>query len=579
MSMEPDEEQSRAVRHEQGILLVTGPPGSGKTTLLRERFARLVESGVDPERVALFALNRRAAREARDHLIRRLKRSLPDLPVSTVHGFAFRAVGSHFRELGYDVPPQVLSAPEQYAVVRELLAGEKQDDWPRFHHLLQVPGFARQLADFVLRSQERLLDPDDLDALVDRSGMEEYKEVAAFYRRYLEALSTAGQVDFATLLYQAVSLLERGSGGRFDHVLVDDYQDATHATEGILKILAGAARSVVIAADPAGHVFSYRGGSLEPLERIRESLGSFEELLLSRSYRLAENAAVLAHLDPAEPSAPRTAPMEARLFAHSGEEMEAVAHELLRARVEDDLPWEAQAVILRRYGGSLTGLRHALARHGIPFVVVAEEAAVATEPANRPVIDLLRYAFRPENRTDLLEAVLGSPVVGLDPHALRRLRREARRRDVSLIELGERGSESLPSDLQDAVDRFRGILTELTGTLRERGPDAIFFWLWSELPWFRELVRSDDGRRDLDALSALGNVLSRFVERRPGSTVEDYLDTLDAAEFGPDPWVLPEERHPHAVRVLSAHRAQGAEFALALVPVPHAGRGGKLVDF
>jgi superfamily I DNA/RNA helicase len=566
MSMEPDVEQSRVLEHEHGILLVTGPPGSGKTSLLHERFARLVESGVDPERVALFVLNRRAARDGRDRLIRRLERSLPDLPVSTVHGFAFRTVGNHFKELGYEAPPQVLSAPEQYAVVRELLAGEKPEDWPRFHHLLHVPGFARQVADFVLRSQERLLDPDELENLVRRSGLEEYREVAAFYRRYLEALSTAGQADFATLLYQAVSVLERGSGERFDHVMVDDYQDATHATEGILRMFAGAARSVVIAADPGGHVFSYRGGSLEPLRRVREQLGSFGEVVLARSYRLADGVRALAHLDPSDASATATTTVEARLFAHPGEEMEAVAHELLRARVEDDLPWETQAVILRRYGDYLTGLRHALARHGVPFVIVAEAAAVATEPANRPVIDLLRYVFRPGSRADLLESVLGSPVVGLDPHALRRLRREARLRDVSLMELVERGSDALPADLQAAIERFRETLAELEGPLRKRGPDEIFFWLWSELPWFRELVRSDNGRRDLDALSALGNVLSRFVERRPGSTVEDYLDTLDAAEFGPDPWVPPEERHPHAVRVISAHRAQGVEFRLALVP-------------
>jgi superfamily I DNA/RNA helicase len=564
--MEPDSEQSRVLDHEHGMLLVSGPPGSGKTALLRERFARLVESGVDPERVALFALNRRAAREARDHLIRRLKRSLPDLPVSTVHGFAFRALGSHFRELGYDSPPQVLSAPEQYAVVRELLASENRSDWPRFHHLLEVPGFARQVADFVLRSQERLLDPESLDELVSQTGMDEYGEVARFYRRYLEALSTAGQVDFATLLFQAVSLLERGSGARFEHVMVDDYQDATHATEGILKVLAGAARSVVIAADPAGHVFSYRGGSLEPLQRIRERFGALDHVQLSKSYRMGEGAAALAHLDPAKPPASTTAGIEARLFAHPGEEMEAVAHELLRARVENDLPWESQVVILRRYGEYLTGLRHALARHGIPFVVVAEEAAVATEPANRPVIDLLRYAFRPQSREDLLESVLASPIGGLDPHALRRLRREARKRDVTLLELMELGSEPLPADLQGPVERFRRVLAQLTGPQHDRGPDAIFFWLWSELPWFRELVRSNDGRRDLDALSALGNVLSRFVERRPGSTMEDYLDTLDAAEFGPDPWVPPEERHPHAVRVISAHRAQGVEFEQALVP-------------
>src|SRR5438105_14503965 len=78
--------------HREGSLLVTGPPGSGKTTLLRERFARLVEDGVDPERVALLTLSRRGARDAREWVIRRLSRSVGDLPVFTVHGYAYRAI-------------------------------------------------------------------------------------------------------------------------------------------------------------------------------------------------------------------------------------------------------------------------------------------------------------------------------------------------------------------------------------------------------------------------------------------------------------------------------------------------------
>jgi superfamily I DNA/RNA helicase/RecB family exonuclease len=571
----PDPEQARVLDLARGTLLVTGPPGSGKTTLLRERFARLVETGVPPERLVLLTLNRRAAREAREWLLNRLRRSVPDLPVYTAHGWAFRILGRRFGDLGYDHPPQVLSAPEQYAVVRKMLREDSPDRWTRFAELLTIRGFAREVADFCLRAQERLLEVDDLDALVARSGRDEYGEIAGFYRRYLGALTAAGQCDFAGLLRLAVALLGRGIGeeDRFDHVLVDDYQDATLATEGIVRALGAAAHSVVVAADPNGHVFSYRGGTLEPLARAREVLGATDQVTLPRSQRLGSGAAALAALeDPAAPPAAEPPPaVDARVFAHPGEEVEAVAHELLRSRVEDDVAWEEMAVILRRYGEYLTALRHALTRHGVPFVIVAEASAVATEPANRQVIDLFRFAFREEGRGELVDRVLTSSLVGLDPHGLRRLRREARVRDMPLLELVSTGDLArLPDDLHAAVDGLRALVAQMPRVAEERGPDGLFFWLWSQseaLPHFRSLVSSAErGRdRDLDALAALGDVLSNFVERRPGATIQDYLDTLEAAEFGSDPWILPEERHPHAVRIVSAHRAHGIEVEVALV--------------
>ncbi len=587
LTLDPDPDQRQVLAHDRGSLLVTGPPGSGKTTLLQERFARLVEAGSAPDRVALLVLNRRGALEARDHLVRRLARSLPELPVFTAHGFAFRVVGRRFDDLGYSEPPQVLSAPEQYAVVRRMLRDEPPEGWPQLGHLLGVGGFAQQVADFVLRAQERLLDPNDLDAVVEKSGRTEHRGIAGFYRRYLDALRNEGRIDFAGLLHRTVRLLEQdlSEAEAFDHVLVDDYQDATFATEGVIRALGRATTSMVVAADPAGHVFSYRGGSLEPLQHLGQTLGGLQTLQLKTSHRLGAAAGVLAPLDdPAAPDATAPPALEARVFAHPGEEADAAADALLKWRVDEDVPWDGMAVIVRRYGAYLTALRHALARHRVPFVVVAEAAAVATEPANRPVIDLFRYTFREAQRPELLERLLLSPVVGIDPHALRQLRRRARMAEQTLLDVVDGDEEDLPEATLEPVRGFRRLIRELPEVAAADGPDGAFFWLWSAVPHFARMVESGGPRRDLDALAALGEVLAGFVERRPGATVEDYLDTLDAAEFGPDPWTPPEERHPDAVRVVSAHRAHGMQFEAAVVmgclegEFPSLGRPEPVVD-
>ena len=577
----------RVLAHSAGVLLATGPPGVGKTRGLVERFARLIEGGADPECVVLLVLNRRAAREAREQLLKRLNRSLPALNVHTVHSFAFRVLGARFTELGYAEEPKVLSAAEQYATVRELMLNDRPSAWPRFGSLLRVRGFAREVADFVLRAQERLYDPMSLRAAVAEAAREDYREVAAFFERYVDVMSASNRVDFAGLLHQAVIALQSGlsESDRADHLLVDDYQDVTPAAEAIVEALARGATSTVITADPAGHVFAYRGGSLEPLLRIDRVLAP-ETIELEGAPRLGAEA--LAALDdPAAPAAPfPPSKVEARCLVHPGEEADAIAGELLRARVDDDVPWERMAVVLRRYGEYLTALRHALGRQGIPFVILGEASAVATEPANRPLISLLRYAIRPDTRDDLIEPLLSSSVGGLDPHALRRLKREARRMKVSLMDLVHSGEVTeLPADLAGAVTSFRALVRGLEERCPARPPDEVFFWLWSNLPNARTLVE-EERTRDLDAIAALGDIIGRFAERRgTGARMVDYLETLEAAEFGPDPWVLPEQRRSHAVQIVSAHRAHGLEFELVCVagcvegefPAPR--RASALVDF
>ncbi|MGH3142506.1 MAG: UvrD-helicase domain-containing protein, partial [Gaiellales bacterium] len=76
---DPDPRQGEILEHTDGAMLVTGGSGTGKTAVLQERFARLVEAGADPERIALVVGSRRARDEARRLLLERLPVALPTL--------------------------------------------------------------------------------------------------------------------------------------------------------------------------------------------------------------------------------------------------------------------------------------------------------------------------------------------------------------------------------------------------------------------------------------------------------------------------------------------------------------------
>ena len=98
--LSPDERQALVLEHASGTMLVTGPAGTGKTSVLRERFARLVEGGADPDRVALVVGSSSARDAARTALLQRLPASLSGLHVVTMHGLANRILKQRAEQAG-----------------------------------------------------------------------------------------------------------------------------------------------------------------------------------------------------------------------------------------------------------------------------------------------------------------------------------------------------------------------------------------------------------------------------------------------------------------------------------------------
>lgn len=525
--------------------MVTGAAGTGTSAVLRERFARLIEGGADPERVALVVGSRRARVAARDALIARLPASLPSLQVMTFHGLAHLVLRERFSALGYAEPPRVLSAPDQFALVQDLLQGQDPREWPAYGHLLTLRGFADQVRQFLLRAQEARLTPEDIASKADAAGLTGWNELARFYRSYLDVLDADRVVDFAALIGRAETAAA-ASGPLLDHLLVDDYHDATFAQEALLEALA--APDLVVAADPGAHVFSFQGTTPVPALRFTEVFDAQRVELLT-AHRTGGDIQV-----------------DAWNAAHTSEEFAAVARELRRLHVQDEVAWSDLAVVVRRHGAHVGGLLRALDDARVPRTAPESGVSLAQEPATRPYVLALRWLVASgDERNALIEPLLTSDLVRLSPAAARGLLRLAHARTGAIGRALE-FTDGLTAEEAAQVEVVRGVLGRAEDAANGSVLDA-FATLWRELPSSRRLVdggeASVEARHELDSLVAFSTAVADAGSAADPS-VEAFLASLDAGDRGPgfSAW---ERRETDAVHVLTAHGAAGREFDTVIV--------------
>ncbi len=272
----------RVLSHDGGLLRVLGGPGTGKTTLAADVVAdRILRRGVHPEHVLVLTANRQSAIALRAAISRRISAAGPMTGLRTAHGPLVRTVHSYAfgvlrlrAALGGLPPPRLLSGPEQDVVVRELLAGVVADDggasWPdRLRPALELPGFAAELRDLLLRATERGVAPEDLIELGRRHRRPEWVAAGEFGVRYEEvnalrgggapALDAAELVTAALIAFDEDDAVRDRERARARHVLVDDSQQLDPQQFQLIVRLGRTAAECLLFGDPDQTVFSFRG--------------------------------------------------------------------------------------------------------------------------------------------------------------------------------------------------------------------------------------------------------------------------------------------------------------------------------
>ncbi|GAA3722401.1 ATP-dependent DNA helicase [Spinactinospora alkalitolerans] len=617
-----DDHQQRVVAHKGGPLLVLAGPGTGKTTTIVEAVVDRIENrGTDPAKVLVLTFSRKAAQELRERITARLRRTTREPLALTFHSYAYALIRREFQRSG-DLPPRLLSGPEQLMEVRELLAGELGDGaaaWPeRLRPALHTRGFADELRDFLMRAQERGLDSSDLSALGRAQNRDDWVAAGGFLDRYIGRFDIAPvpTFNYAELVRIAANLLgdpevqARERAAR-EAVFVDEYQDTDPAQEELLRALAGDGRGLVAVGDPDQSVYGFRGADvrniLEFPQRFPQVNGEPAPVValqvcrrsgpapLDASRRLARRlpaapspngGQVNAHrmLTPV-PEAP-TGGVKVLLAESPAQEAAVIADTLRRANLIDGVPWSRMAVLVRSATRQVPVLRRALIAANVPVRVSGDELPLAAESLIRPMLLLVRCALHGDALDDATAHELLTSAFGdADSIRLRRLGRALRR--IELESGGNRTSAALladalndPRDLamvdpevREPAERIAGYLRLIRERAAAGGTAEDVLWeVWRTSGLADRLLKASQagGRRgaaadrDLDSVVALFESAARYCDRLPPGVPEGFLDDLEAQEIPAD--TLAEQApQGESVRILTAHRSKGLEWDLVVV--------------
>jgi DNA helicase-2/ATP-dependent DNA helicase PcrA len=369
-------EQQKAVLHDGGHLLIVAGAGSGKTKTLACRVARLLSTGVRPERMLLLTFSRRAARE----MLTRAGQLAETEGARRVWGGTFHAVANRLLRQhgaavglrsGFTVLDQGDNADLLGLVRHDLGLGEKGRRFPKKDTLSSI--YSR-----MVNAQEKLADVVERSYPWCRNDIDGMKEVFA---GYVERKRAQNVVDYDDLLLYWRALAGSPTAGPllragFDHILVDEFQDTNAVQADIVAAMAGPGVSVAAVGDDAQAIYGFRSGSAQHMIDFPERFAGATVVTLDRNYRSTPEILACANAVMAEAAGGFAKELRATRPAGGLPALASCVDELAQSAYVCDSVLEHRErgvalhdqAVLFRTGHHSDGLELELSRRNIPFV-------------------------------------------------------------------------------------------------------------------------------------------------------------------------------------------------------------------
>ena len=566
-----NDKQREAVAAPIGNYLVLAGAGSGKTRVLTHRIAWLIGVENVPEsNILAVTFTNKAAAEMRHRIEYTLAQTAEDqmsggrlfgMWVGTFHSIANRLLRAHYLDANLPQDFQIMDTEDQQRLIKRLL---------KLHNIDEKNFPPKHVAWYINAQKDKGKRAKDIDHHNDPNE----KKLVEIYRLYQEACDRAGLLDFAELLIRAYELLKHNKlilqryQQRFQHILIDEFQDTNNIQYDLIHLLAGQTGKVMIVGDDDQSIYGWRGAQVENIQRFLNDYQQAETIRLEQNYRSTGHILSAAN----ELIANNDNRLGKNLWTESGDgdpvEIYCAFNELDEARFvaaqikqwKEDEGQLSECAVLYRSNSQSRVIEEALIQANIPYRIYGGMRFFERQE----IKDALAYLRLISNRFDdaAFERVINTPPRGIGERTLETIRQLVRDRQITLWQAIQVAvnEELLSGRAANALLRFVDLINALDQETEQMNlsEQTDFVIKKSGLYEMYQQEKGEKGEVRIENLEELVTATKQFT--KPGEA-EDLSDltaflthaSLEAGEAQASP-------NQDYVELMTLHSAKGLEF-------------------
>jgi len=549
-------EQQDAVYHPGGPLLVVAGAGSGKTRVLTQRIAWLISEGIHPQSILAITFTNKAAEEMRHRVADLVGGVSRSMWVTTFHKACVRILRQHAEALDYPKQFTIYDSQDSKRLVGYVIRDMGLD--PK-----KFPANASQARISLWKNE--LINPTKAFDTAEHIAARRHAEI---YREYQARLVRAGAMDFDDLLVNVVRLFEkypdvlRYYQERFQHILIDEFQDTNQAQNRIVLLLGELHKNVCVVGDSDQSIYKFRGADMRNIEDFESAFGEATVVILSQNYRSTQTILTAANAVISQNVGRR--PKELWTSAGDGEQIvryyaedeydEAswVSTTARDLHNNDGRSWGDIAVMYRTNAQS-RAIEEAFMRAGTPYKVVGGTKFYD----RREVKDAIAYLKAGANPLDeiSIKRVLNVPKRGIGDTSIGKVDSFAAEHGISFIDAMRRTSEAgVGGSAAKGIASFVALVDSMNASLAD-GPAALLELAMNNSGYLTELEEEDT----VEAAGRLENISELIGSAAEYTQVDEFLEQVALVADTDD---LDGENH---IVLMTLHSAKGLEYPVVFL--------------